>query len=153
MGVRRGPAASAWTGLLLVVAGLLSVAVSTFLLPLVDFDCFDTCGAPTYSTAWQISMRALSGSAPAAAPFVLLLCLLPLLAAATTVGCGIGSLLRPRRTFATWSVRAWRAGVGALVILLPFLFFFVRPEIGYVGLLVGYGLWWGGSRLLRTRQP
>lgn len=75
------------------------------------------------------------------AALVLLLCSLPLLAAVTVVGCSsIGFLVYPQRTVAIWSYRVWLAGISTLAIALPFLSFVIlKAEIGYVGMLFGYG--------------
>jgi hypothetical protein len=90
---------------------------------------------------------------PLGASFVLLLHYLPLLAIAIAVGCGIGFLIYPRRVLMKWIFRSWVAGGIALLIMLPLLFFFRRPEIGYLGMILSYGLFWGGNRLFRMAHP
>jgi hypothetical protein len=78
---------------------------------------------------------------------------LPLLAAVTVVGCNVGFLVRPHRALATWGHRAWLTGSIALVLMLLFVlfvasFFAGRPDSGFLGMLFGYGLLWGGNRVV-----
>jgi hypothetical protein len=113
------------------------------------------CCAPRYFTVWNLSLNVLSHfqGAPVPDTFLLLLCYLPLLAAVTVVGCSVGFLVHPQRTFAIWSSRGWLIGSIALVLLLPFLFLFIRPAIGYLGMLFSYGLFWAGNRIFLTAHP
>lgn len=149
----------AWTGFVLIVIGFLTFVGSYFLLPVVQIACFDSCDVPyTYATAWEMSMRSLSApSSPGflvGGTFALVLCFLPLLAAAIVVGCRIGFVVHPHHTFATWSCRAWLVGISVLGLAFPFLSFFIlRPYIGYLGMLFGYGLLWAGNRLFLTPHP
>lgn len=153
---RRQRGGSTWVGFLLTGVGFFAFVGSYFLLPVVEISCFDTCDVPyTYLTAWEMSMRALLGlSDPGflvAGAFALFLSYVPLLAAVTIVGCSIGYLVHPHRTFVTWNYRAWLVGISVVVIALPFLSFFIlHPYIGYVGMLFGYALFWGGNRLFLT---
>lgn len=157
---RQRRIALAWTGFLLIVIGFLSFVGSYFLLPVVVVACFDDCPS-TYFTAWETSMRALSllpvtmgQSLFFPLVIVLLLCCLSLLAAVTVLGCSISFLVHRHRALAIWSHRAWLAGIIMLVLALPLVFFpFVRPEIGYLGMLVGYGLLWAGNHVFLTAQP
>jgi hypothetical protein len=159
MAARRQLVAPAWAGFLLIITGCLSFVGSYFLLPVVEISCFDTCDVPyTYATAWEMSLLSLPAlSYPGflvGAAVALALCYLPLLAAVMVVGCSIGFLLHPQRTFANWSHRAWLVGIIALVIALAFLSFFIlHPYIGYGGMLFGYGLFWAGNRLFLTAHP
>lgn len=162
MEARRRLVVPAWTGFLLIVMGFLAFVGSYFLLPVVEISCFDTCDVPyTYATAWEMSLRSLSGlpitlgqSLFFMLVFTLLLSYLPLLAAVALLGCSIGFLVHPHRTFATWSYRAWLVGIIVLVIAFPFLSFFIlHPYIGYGGMLFGYGLFWAGNRLFLTAHP
>jgi hypothetical protein len=161
MGARRRLVLPAWTGFLLIASGFLSFVVSYFLLPLyvTTVNCFDTCTPPKHATAWEFSLNLLSHlpGTPVTDTFLLVLCYLPLLAAVTVVGCSIGFLVHPQRTFATWSSRSWLTGSIALVLLLLFwllfLSIFVRPAIGYLGMLFGYGFLRSGNRVFLTVRP
>ena len=152
---------SAWTGFLLTGVGFLVFICSYFLLPvLVVVFCLDCGPEPRPQvTAWETSLRVLSfvqvdrDQSLILMLVFILLCYLPLLAAVAALGCSIGFLVHPHRTFATWNHRVWLAGISALGIAFPFLFWFVRPDIGYVGMLFGYGLIWGGNRLFLTAYP
>ena len=159
---RRRRVGSAWTGFLLTGVGFLVFICSYFLLPvLVVVFCLDCGPEPRpHFTAWEMSLRSLAlipdelgQSLIFMLVFILFVCYLPLLAAVAVLGCSIGFLVRPHRTFATWNHRVWLAGISALGIAFPFLFWFVRPDIGYVGMLFGYGLIWGGNRLFLTAYP
>lgn len=154
---RRRLVLPAWAGFLFIALGFLAFGVSYFLLPVdvTTVNCFDSCTPPGHATAWEYSLNVLShlSVTPVTEACLLLLCYLPLLAAVMIVGCGIGFLVHPRRTLATWSYRGWLTGFIALVLLLPFLLFFVRPDIGYLGMLFGYGLLWGGNRVFLTAHP
>lgn len=150
----RRRAVSAWIGFLLIAAGFVVVAVSYFLFPVFVVSCFYHCGAPVYSTAWELSKYGLSNFPDSPAVNALVLSSLPLLAVTTVVGCSICFLVAPHRMFAIWSYRALVAGFIALVILVTFLLYFgTEPQIGYVGMLLGYGLLWGGNRLFLTAHP
>ncbi|MGZ3582573.1 MAG: hypothetical protein ACXWQR_02575 [Ktedonobacterales bacterium] len=137
-----------WVGFLLIVVGFLTFVGSYFLLPIAAVACFDDCPS-AYFTAWEMSMRGLSNLPVFLGPsvIILVLCYLPLLAAVTL-------LVHPQLTFATWNHRAWLAGISALGIAFLGLFFsFIRPDIGYLGMLFGYALFWAGNRLLLTSHP
>jgi len=101
-------------------------------------------------TACEFSLRLLTdlAFAPIANSLVLALLYLPLLAAVMGVGCSIAYRLRARREFAVWGVRAWIAGAAAFLLMLPLLLLGSWPEVGYLGMLIGYGVCWAGSRLL-----
>jgi hypothetical protein len=77
---------------------------------------------------------------------------LPLLSAVVGVGCGIIYQVWARYAFAVWSTGALIAGTAALLLMLLLFLLPFRPQIGYLGMLVGYGLLWAGSRLL-LRAP
>jgi hypothetical protein len=123
-----------------------------FLLPLyvMTANCSDSsCSPPIADTMWELSLRLLShfGFAPIGNALILGLCYRPLLSAVVGVGCGIIYLVWARHAFAVWSTSALIAGTAALLLMLLFLLPF-RPQIGYLGMLVGFGLLWAGSRLL-----
>ncbi len=143
----------AWIGFLLIVLGFLAFAVSYFLLPVFVVVCFYDCGTPGYSTAWELSLYGLSGFPQPPFGAALVLSALPLFAAMTILGCSICFLVDPHLTFATWSYWAWAAGFIALLILFTLLIFLeTRPAIGYVGMLLSYGVLLGGNFLFFTRR-
>jgi hypothetical protein len=162
MGARRRLVLPAWTGFVLVLMGVLVFVASYFLLPVIADQCEDACGW-LYPTTWQLSLYGLSAwqyevyALPqfdiSLVPDTVLLVLyyLPLLAV-MVVGGSIGFLAHPHRTFVTWSYRAWLTGSIALVLMLLFVLFGVSffgggPYSGFLGLLVGYALLWGGNRV------
>lgn len=159
MSMRRRPVEVALPGCALIVLGFLSVVASYFLLPYaVVGPGLDITATPTSVTAWEVTVRVWrSVAAPydlqlaLGSAFALLLVNLPLLAAMVILGWEVDVLVHPHRTFVTWSGVARVVGIAALLIQLPF-FIFARPGVGYVGMLVGYGLLWGGSRLLRPTR-
>lgn len=156
MCVGRRPLSLALPGLALIVLGCLSVVVSYFLLPLTVSDCFDVCGYPIYTYAWEVTLRALAPydfQAALVSAFILVALNLPLLAPMTMVGGSVGFLVHPHRAFAAWNVWAWRAGMSAVVLLFLFVIFLSRPDLGYAGMWVGYGLLWVGNRLPVRKQP
>ncbi len=143
--------------------GVLVFVASYFLLPVVAYQCEDACGW-LYPTTWQLSLytesawqyevNALPHFDISLVPSTILLVLyyLPLLAAVTVVGCSLGFLVRPHRALATWGHRAWLTGSIALVLMLLVVLFVAKffgggPYSGFLGLLVGYGLLWGGNRV------
>ncbi len=159
MGVRRQHVLPALTGCELSALGLLMLVISFFLPPLYVVSCVDSCAQPKlYATAWMFSLTFLANlpSSPVINVFILVLCYLPLLAAVMVVGCLLGFLVRPQRAFVTWSHRVWLTGSIALVLLLLvalFLasFFSGGPELGFWGLLFGYGWLWAGNRVAVAR--
>ncbi len=163
MGARRRLVLPAWTGFVLVVMGVLVFVASYFLLPVISDQCEDACGW-LYPTTWQLLLYGLSAweyevnALPqfdiSLVPDTILLVLyyLPLLAAVMVVGGSIGFLAHPKRTLVTWSHRAWLTGSIALVLMLFVVLFLAKffgggPYSGFLGLLVGYGLLWGGNRV------
>jgi hypothetical protein len=152
-----------WIGSLLAILGLLVLVVSFFLLPLDVVPCFDSCAQPHLSaTAWEYSLTSLR-DLPASLVFnacLLVLSYLPLLVAVAVVACSFGFLARPQRAFARWGYHAWLVGCIALVLfllvdlllvsLLGALFLGGGPEVGFYGLLFGYGLLWAGNRVAFT---
>jgi hypothetical protein len=158
MGARARLTAPAWIGLALIVVGFLVFVGAYFLLPLYVttwLNCFDSCHPPMSATTWEFLLRLLSdfGFAPIGNALVLALLSLPLLGAVVGVGGSIAYRVRARRAFAVWSNRAWVAGTAALFLMLPLLLLASLPEVGYLGMLLGYGLFWAGSRLLHTAPP
>ena len=155
MMARRLHALPAWMGFMLAILGLLVLVASFFLPPLDVVPCLDSCAQPNrYTTAWALSLNTLSllPSSPIISVVLLVLAFLPLLAAVTVVACLLGFLVRPHRAFVTWSHRAWLTGSIALVLFLLvvtflFSFFLGGPELGFFGLLFGYGLLWAGNRV------
>ena len=85
--------------------------------------------------------------------FGLALHYVPLLAALMVFGLSIRFLMHPQRFFLRWFYRSWLMGIITLLIVLPFLFIFLRPEIGYLGMLLGYGSFFGGYRVFLAAQP
>ena len=163
MSVRRSRVLLAWTGCGLSALGLLVLVASFFLLPLDVVPCVDSCAQPNrYTTAWALSLNTLSllPSSPIISVVLLVLCYLPLLAAVMVVACLLGFIVWPHRAFVTWSRRAWLTGSIALVLfllvvlllvfLLGALFLGGGPEVGFFGLLFGYGLLWAGNRVAFT---
>lgn len=69
------------------------------------------------------------------------------------MGGSIAYLVHPCRMFAAWSNRAFVAGTVALIIIVPFLVVMTRPDAGYVGMVLGYGPFWGGNHLLLIARP
>ncbi len=156
MMARRLHALPAWTGFMLAILGLLVLVASFFLPPLDVVPCVDACAQPNrYATAWAFSLNTLSllPSSPIISVVLLVLCYLPLLAAVMVVACLLGFLVRPHRAFVTWSHRVWLTGSIALVLFLLVVLFlsFVSlgggPELGFFGLMFGYGLLWAGNRV------
>ncbi|HEU4784007.1 MAG TPA: hypothetical protein VFS83_11760 [Ktedonobacterales bacterium] len=158
---RRLGVLPAWAGSLLAALGLLMVIASFFLLPVDVVDCVDSCPQPKfYATAWEYSQTSLK-DLPASLAFpnslafdvcFLVLAYLPLLAAVMVVVCSLGFLAWPQRAFARWGHRAWLVGCIALVLFLLVdlylaSFFGGGPELGFWGLLFGYGLLWAGNRV------
>lgn len=163
MGARRRLVLPAWAGFVLVVMGVLVFVASYFLLPVIADQCEDACGW-LYPTTWQLSLYGLSAwqyevnALPqfdiSLVPDTILLVLyyLPLLAAVVVVGGSLGFLAHPKRTLVTWSHRAWLTGSIALVLMLLVVLFVAKffgggPYSGFLGLLFGYGLLWGGNRV------
>jgi hypothetical protein len=148
METERRRTRSYWGGFFLIVIGFLAFIVSYFILPLyvTTINCFDTCAPPIYSTAWESSILLLSHLSYTPLPVSLLIVLqcLPLLAALLVFAESIGFIIYPQRFFVQWIFRSWLAGIIALLILPPFLTVFTRPEIGYFGMLLGYGLFFVG---------
>lgn len=145
-------------GVSVILVGFLSVLVSFFLLPIyiTTLNCFDSCSPPKHPTLWEFSLNEIAhfSVTTVTASLILLLCYLPLLGAVMVAVCSTGFLVSPRRALITWSQGGLQAGSVALVIVLAFLLLFVRPQVGYLGMLFGYGLLWGGERLiLRASQP
>jgi hypothetical protein len=171
MEARRQLVLPAWKGLVLVAVGFSAFVVSYFLLPLYFTECPGSCfyipSGTHDTTTWEFTLNLRSGweywanelphvdISLVTDTLVLALCYLPLLAAVTVVGCGVGFLVRPHRALARWGHRAWWTGsivLGTmllLTLLMPLLSL-LHPGIGYVGMLVGYALLWGGNRVFRT---
>jgi hypothetical protein len=135
------------------------LVISFFLPPLYVVSCVDSCAQPKlYATAWVFSQTLLANlpSSPVINAFILVLSYLPLLAAVIVVACLLGFLVRPHRAFARWGHRAWLTGCIALVLFLLVVLFLASffsggPELGFWGLLFGYGLLWAGNRVALAR--
>jgi hypothetical protein len=84
---------------------------------------------------------------------LLVLYYLPLLAAATVVACRVGFLGWPHRALEKCGRRAWVTGSVALTLMLLWDWFVGNGfgggglQIGFLGLLVGYGVLWAGNRV------
>jgi hypothetical protein len=171
MVARRQLVLPAWKGFVLVAVGFIVFVTSYFLLPLYFTECPGSCfwipSGTHYTTTWEFTLNLRSGweywanglphvdISLVTDTLVLALCYFPLLAAVTVVGCSVGLLVRPRHAVAVWSSRMWLAGSIVLGTMLLFtllipLLSLLHPGIGYLGMLVGYGLLWGGNRVFRT---
>jgi hypothetical protein len=148
--------APAWRGFFLIVVGLLMFIVSYFLLPLfvTTFNC-DSCTPPKHYSAWESSLIFLLHlpNDPFIYSVILTFHYLPLLATLMIFGSSIGYFIHPRRFFVRWLGWSWLLGICFLFIILPFLFTFIRPEIGYLGMLVSYGPFYGGYHLFLAAHP
>jgi hypothetical protein len=145
-------------GLLLLFMGFLVFIGAYFLLPLFitgGLACGDVCASPKSVTILELLLRALSGLTlyPIGNTLFLALLSLPLLGAVVGVGCSLVYLVQSRRALAVWSTVALVVGTVALFpIMVPLFAVLGRPDVGYLGMLVGYGLLWAGSRLLRASR-
>jgi len=157
MTTQQRQTAPAWRGFFLIVVGFLAFIVSYFLLPLyiTTVNCFDYCTPPVHHTTWEDSLIILEHIPynPFIDLVVLILDYLPLLAVLIIFGLGVGFLIQPQRFFVKWLFRSWLTGIVSLLSALPFLFFLSRPEIGYLGMLVSYGLFFGGYRVFLAAHP
>jgi hypothetical protein len=148
---RRYRNALAWAGLSVVLVGFLTFVASYFLLPVyvTTLNCFDYCSPAKHATMWQFSLNLFSHVpvTPITNSILLLLCYLSVFGALTILGCSLSFLVSLRRVFMVWSRRGLLAGGVALVIVLAFLLLFVGPQLGYLGMLLGYGLFWAGDGL------
>jgi hypothetical protein len=151
--------APVWTSLTLIGAGFLVVVVAYFLLPVLlangVLTCGDVCVSPKSSSLWTLSLYQLANFrfAPLGRALVLAVLFLPLLGAAGGAGWSLVYSVRARHVFAVWSTGALVAGSGVLGLMLPLLLIFGQPDWGYLGMLVGYGLLWAGSRRLLAAPP
>ncbi len=155
---RRWYVVRARTGFVLIVLGCLAFIGSYSLLPVLVVDCVSAyasdCGAPDYSTGWELSKYGLSNFPDRAAVYALVLSSLPLLAVMAIVGCSICFLVDPHPTFEGWSYAAWAVGIVALGMLITFLVFYgTLPQIGYVAMLLSYGVLLAGKILFLTAYP
>jgi hypothetical protein len=125
---------------------------SYFLLPLyvTTVNCFDVCEPPMSATLWELTLRLLANANFSHVANIVILALhhFPLLAAVVGIGCSLAYCVRAHRMLAVWSKRAWVAGAAAVFLMLPLLLFMVRPDWGYVGMLLGFGMCWAGDRIL-----
>ena len=157
MGTRKRLAVPAWIGLLLIIIGFLAFVGSYFLLPLfvTTWNCFDSCTPPRRDTAWELSLNLLTSLRMALeiTPLLLVLLSLPLLMAVLVMASSLGFLAHPDYAFEVWIQRGSLVGSIALILLLPFQMFWVRPEIGYLGMLAGYALFWAGHRVFLIAHP
>ncbi|HEX6123548.1 MAG TPA: hypothetical protein VFY89_10330 [Ktedonobacterales bacterium] len=156
MGARHQRVVPRSIGFVLIAIGFLAFVGSYFLLPIYSTTfCFDYCPSMLTATAWEFSLKMLASFslAPVFDALLLMLLYLPLLAALVVLGSSLGFLARPARAFAIWIRRGCLAGSIALAILLLPLSFFVRPDIGYLVMLAGYALFWGGYALYLTAHP
>jgi hypothetical protein len=140
------------TGLILIGAGFLVFVGSYFLLPLyvTTVNCFDVCEPSMSATMWELSLRLLANAnfSPVGSVVILALLQIPLLAAVVGIGCSLAYRVRAHRMLAVWRKRAWVAGSAALFLMLPLLLVMVRPDWGYLGMLLGVGMCWAGTRIL-----
>lgn len=155
---RRRHVVRARIGFALIVLGCLAFIGSYSLLPALVVSCVaayaSDCGAPDYLTGWELSQYGLSNLPDRAAVFALVLSSLPLFAVMAIVGCSICFLVDPHPTFEGWSYAAWAVGIGALGMLFTFLVFYgTLPQIGYVAMLLSYGVLLGGKILFLKAYP
>ncbi len=149
-------AAPVWTGL---TAGFLVFVVAYFLLPVLlangVLTCGDVCVSPKSSSMWTLVLYQLANFrlVPIGRALVLAVLFLPLLGAVGGAGCSLVYSVRARHGFAVWSTAALVAGSVVLCLMLPLLLILGQPELGYVGMLLGYGLLWAGSRRLLAAPP
>ena len=145
---------NAVTSLALIGAGFLVFVVAYFLLPVLlangVLTCGDVCVSPKPSSMWTLSLYQLSHFrlAPIGRALVLAVLFLPLLGAVGGAGCSLVYHVQARHGCAVWSTGALIAGYVVLCLMLPLLLLLGRPDWGYVGMLLGYGLLWAGSRRL-----
>jgi hypothetical protein len=153
---RLSRTAPVWTGLM---TGFLVFVVAYFLLPVLLANgvvtCGDVCVSPKSFSMWTLSLYQLSNFrlAPLGHALVLVALLLPLLGAVGGAGCSLVYHVRARHVFAVWSTGALVAGSVVLGLLLPLVLILGQPGWGYLGMLVGYGLLWAGSRRLLAAPP
>lgn len=159
----RPPARSTafvWLGLALLLAGAVVYAVAFFRLPFVStvLECLDTCSTPPVrSTAWEISLNLFPMVADdlIGTGLALVFYLLPLLGAVVLAGCGIAYAARGRRALAHWGTVVLI--IGTVVLVLPLFSLLVirwwQPQLGYLGMLLAYCLFWLGSRLIFATRP
>jgi hypothetical protein len=141
-------------GLTLIGAGFLVFVVAYFLFPVLlangVLTCGDVCVWPKSSSMWTLSLYQLSNFrfAPIGRALVLAALFLPLVGAVGGAGCSLVYHVRARHVFAFWSTGAVVAGSVELGLMLPLLLLLGQPDWGYLGMLLGYGLLWAGSRRL-----
>lgn len=145
-----------WIGFIIITIGLFVFLVSYFRLSLyvTTLNCLDYCTPAMHSTIWEFSLVLVSRFPyfPAANLLILTLLYIPLIAALVIMVASMWLLINPQRFFMRWLYRSWLAGIVMLLIILPFLFIGLHPELGYVGMLVGYGFFLGGYRVFLAAQ-
>lgn len=143
-----------WSVFTLIIGFILFLA-SYFFLPFVKINaaCFDSCNRQSYPTLWNVTLGvtlnfSLTSFGSILAIFV---CYLLLISAMIVFSYSIVFLMSPRQLSKTWLNISWWIGILTLLIMLPFLFFFNLPQIGYLGLWIGFILMRVGFSLL-TKQ-
>jgi len=151
---------SAWPGLALLLFGEIVYAVAYFRLPFISsvLECLDTCSAPPiHTTAWENASHVLTifASDPIVGGIALVFYILPLIGAVVLAGYGIAYAARARRALARWGTVILITGT--VVLVLPLISLLVvqvwQPQLGYLGMLLAYGFFWLGSRLLFATHP
>jgi hypothetical protein len=133
--------------------------VAYFLLPVLlangVLTCGDVCMSPKSSSMGTLVLYQLANFrfAPIGRALILAALFLPLLGAMGGAGWSLVYHVRARHGFAVWSTGALVAGSVVLGLMLPLLLILGQPELGYVGMLLGYGLLWVGSRRLLAAPP
>jgi hypothetical protein len=146
----------AWGGLALLFVGFLVFIVAYFVFPFVVvngvFSCGDVCISPKLFSMWGLLQYQLAHfrSAPIGYTLALAVVCLPLLGGVVTVLCSLAYRVWARRAFVAWSTGALIAGSVGLFIMLLVSLVLGQPDWGYLGMLLGYGLLWAGSLLLRA---
>lgn len=160
MEARQRLAVPAWVGLVLSVVGVLALVGAYFLLPLWEIPASvceqGICENPfRQMTGWETTLNLLTTLPSSTFGNVALLVMfnLPLLAAVTIVGCHVGLLVHPHRTFAVWTAGVWGAGIVAIVLMFFLLSLFSHPWTGYLAMWLGYAVLWGSNILLRFARP
>jgi hypothetical protein len=143
-----------WTSLALVGTGFLVFVIAYFVFPFIlvngVFSCGDVCISPRSFSMWELSQYQLSNfrRAPIGYTLAIAVVLLPLLGVVVAVVCSLAYYAWARRAFVVWSTGALVAGSAALIALLLPSLVLGRPDWGYLGMVIGYGLTWAGSRRL-----
>jgi hypothetical protein len=148
-----------WTGLALVGTGFLVFGVAYVVFPFVlvngVFSCGDVCSSPRSFSMWELSLYQRSNfrSMPIGYTLAIAVVFLPLPGVVVAVVSSLAYRVWARRAFVVCSTGALVAGSVALFLLLLVSLILGQPDWGYLGMVVGYGLLWSGSRRLLAKPP